>query len=401
MLIPALAAGIGGVGRAEIDRELAQARLLEVELGLVGIVGVLLEIRRVVAVGRADRGVVADRAVAVQDFLHHLLAVDRELERLAHMNVVEGRQRGAHGIDVVERPGRFLDDDALAARQQVNRLEVDLVDGVDLARHQGVGASRRIGDGEQLDLVGMGGAFLPVVGVAHEVRAHTRIVGLELVAAAADAALPVETAVVGRREDGEGRLVEVEGEIGVAARQGEHQRVIIVDLDLLDGGDERLDRGLRVLGTVIVEGSDHVLGGQRTAVVELHAFTQLEGPLGCVVGGLPALRQAGHQLAVRRQLDQRIADGVGEDPLEAVLDDRRIVGVADRAVAHGQLHAAALLRRCGLHRLARQRRGQGRGDAERQAAPHEFAPGDLARGQTALQPNQLQIIDSLLHSLPP
>ena len=57
------------------------ARLLVVELGLVGIELALLDVVGEQRIGRVDREVVAERAVAAQDLVEHLLAVHRELQR--------------------------------------------------------------------------------------------------------------------------------------------------------------------------------------------------------------------------------------------------------------------------------------------------------------------------------
>ena len=68
------------------------ARLLQVELGLVGVVGPLRDVGGVERVELGHRVVVADLAVAAQDLVDHLLAIDAVFEREAQVVVVEGRR---------------------------------------------------------------------------------------------------------------------------------------------------------------------------------------------------------------------------------------------------------------------------------------------------------------------
>ena len=110
----ALLEELGGIDRArEGDVRGPQqhgavvARLLVVELGLVGIVLALLDLGEQ-RIGRVDREVVAERAVAAQDLLQHLLAVDRQLQRHPEIVVVERRRIAMHDEDIVAADRRWL-----------------------------------------------------------------------------------------------------------------------------------------------------------------------------------------------------------------------------------------------------------------------------------------------------
>ncbi len=98
-------------------------------LAISGIVGVLrLRIDGELD-GRRDRVVVADRAVAEEHLLDDLLAVERILDRLAHIDIVEGRRRDVHHVDVVAVAGHLEDhdirDSASAGRASSDRRGAD------------------------------------------------------------------------------------------------------------------------------------------------------------------------------------------------------------------------------------------------------------------------------------
>ena len=64
------------------------AGALEIVTCLVRIVGPLLDAIGEERVGFVDREVVADRGMAEQDLVDHLLAVDRQLQRHSEIGVV-------------------------------------------------------------------------------------------------------------------------------------------------------------------------------------------------------------------------------------------------------------------------------------------------------------------------
>ena len=68
--------------------------------------------------------------------------------------------------------------DVLVALEQVQGLDVQPIDGIDLAGGQRIGARRHIGDGQRFDLVEVPVVGTPVVLVALEFRPNTRFVAL-------------------------------------------------------------------------------------------------------------------------------------------------------------------------------------------------------------------------------
>ncbi len=135
-------------------------------LGLVRVVDPLrqLLLRRPELVGRTDRVVVAELAVALGDDLEPLLPVDAVLEGQAQVVVVERSLVHQHRQEHV-LVARGLDHDhARRPLEQVNRLQIDVGHEVDLAGLQGAGARRHVGDEERLGLVEVD-VRLPVVRV--------------------------------------------------------------------------------------------------------------------------------------------------------------------------------------------------------------------------------------------
>ena len=110
--------------------------------------------------------IVADTAVAVQDLVDQFLPVDRVFQRHPDIVVVERCRPRVHGEGVVLRPGRRQHLEVAGPLQQVDGVQVDLVDNVDLAGHQGVLARRRVENAEQFQSVDVGPALFPVIRVA-------------------------------------------------------------------------------------------------------------------------------------------------------------------------------------------------------------------------------------------
>src|SRR5262249_26294610 len=80
--------GESRVGSRQRDLAAAETGLAEMELGLVRIVSALLELAVEERIALRDRMIVAERAVAIEQGLQHLLAVDAILQREAHILVV-------------------------------------------------------------------------------------------------------------------------------------------------------------------------------------------------------------------------------------------------------------------------------------------------------------------------
>jgi hypothetical protein len=81
----------------DVDVEAVETRLAQVEARPVGIVGALRQFGVEIPLAGPDRVVVAQRAVAVEDRVDQLLAVDRVFQRQPHVHVVERRRRVSIG----------------------------------------------------------------------------------------------------------------------------------------------------------------------------------------------------------------------------------------------------------------------------------------------------------------
>ena len=312
--------------------------------------------------------VVAHRAVAAQHRLEQGFAVERVLERQAHVVVVEGRGVGAHRDAVVPGAGGLLHHDAGGLGEQVHGLEIAAVHGVDLAGLERVGARRDVDDREELHLVEVGAIRgLPVVLEARETGTHPGLEVVELVASAPDARLPVDAVSV-RGQDGDVVVADDVGEVGVAAVERDHHRVSALDADV----GHRLQQGFRgrlgILVPVVVDGSHHVVGVESLAVMEFDALANLEAPGGGIRRGLPALGQLRLE-AVDRYLGEMVVLGHVENRHVAVLEGRRIQGVGGRAVGDPDPELSALLRGRGQRRPGKQ---TGR---EHSAGPQRGRPG--------------------------
>ena len=173
--------------------------------------------------------VVADIAVATQNRFQNRLAVHRQFQRQAHIDIVEGRHVGAHRHGVMGVPGGRLDFDVAIALEQVDGLQVDPVHHIHLAGGQRVGARRDIGDGDHFEAVKMTNAAVVIVGVTRKSGAHARLEAFQHVRAGTGGADRVDLAIL-RRFDGDVIVAGDEGEVGVAALQLENHRVFAVGL---------------------------------------------------------------------------------------------------------------------------------------------------------------------------
>jgi hypothetical protein len=97
-----------------------------------------------------------------------------------------------------------------------------------------------------------------------------------------------------------------EGEVGVAGLKHELHLIVGDLVHLGDRGDDRFGSRFRPFGGVQFQRSDHIVSGERRAVVERDALPQIEGPglgVGC---RLPIGRQFADQFAIRGDFGQAI-----------------------------------------------------------------------------------------------
>ena len=225
----------------------------------------------------------------------------------------------------------------------MRRARADAAGDLDVARQQRVHPRRLVGDAEQLDLVEIGLARLPVVFVAD---ADTTDAGgelLALVGPGADRGGEIGGAIL---DDQEVERSDHDREIRIRGRQRHLHLIRRGRLHLLhlrgqrpgDGGD------LRVL--VAQKRIHHVGGGQRFAVVERHAVAQLEGPYRCFV-----VADLGGELGLRGQAFIQPRQPVVEHLAALVVGRQRLLGriegVGGGGGEAGHTDMPAALRRLG------------------------------------------------------
>ena len=231
------------IGGVELDFEITQARLLEVEAGLVGIVAPLgqLLLGRDVAVEVADGMVVSELSVAEQDIVENLPARTGVLDGQSYVVVVEGRCIGTHRQGVVLVAVLHDDVEPLDRPEAIRGGTLDAVDDVDIARTQRRRPGVHVLDGNRLDLVEVRMPVLPVVGIAAGECTHTGIPGLQHVTAGADAGVEVRGS---HGIDLQARVRKQEGKIGVSGIEANVQTAGSVVLQLHDRGEQCLQRRL-------------------------------------------------------------------------------------------------------------------------------------------------------------
>ena len=341
----------------------------EQRLGLGDVVGIALE--GFVVAGHRRRQRLVGRHRAVVDQLDDAVLVDRHVDGLADLHIVERRHLRVHR-DVAGVQLAALDDARLLLGIGHHLLEFcrrnAVARYVDLALLQAQQRDDRLLPDLEGDLVEMRQALAPIVRIAleDEVLAE-RPIG-QLVGAGADRMLAEIGAVfldlllrhdmreVDRHDMQEG---------GVGPGQLELHRIGIDDGDAFqalgrsggngviafDRGEEAGAGALRLGVGDAVERVFHVVGGHLAAVVELDAVAQLEGEGLAVRRNLVAFGELGPEVGG--------AWLVVHQPVEQALDHRPVLPVvADRRIERGDVvlvgdgDGAALLG-VGVHRLFR------------------------------------------------
>ncbi len=312
-------------------------RLVDVEL--------VFELGRLELGGRVDEARRRGAAAAIDELLDRV-AVDQQVDRLAHLRIRQGRMlgldAGALAIDLGPRIRGVEDDELdvarrhgadLAAAAGLHALEdlvLDLeVPGIVVFAGLQHGARRRDGVTAALDLerVEMRLVGDVVVGVA---LAGEDVAGLELgepVGAGADG-LQVRRSLarLGALELAEmmlGQNLADGADEGVGPERGriledhlDRQVVDLLDLDVLVGAGG-VGRGRRIGG--IFPGEDDVVGSERLAVMPLDARLQLPGDFLAVrreaaIGLRGNLgRQAGDEIAVLVPAGERLEEDARGD----------------------------------------------------------------------------------------
>ena len=245
---------------------------------LVRVIVVQGQIIGKIPIRRADGDVIGNSAMALQDFVHHLLAFDSMLEGPAHIDIIKGGHIGEHGKGKMLVACDLDDLDVGAGAQQGFGFEIHPVDDIHLPGYQGIHARRVVIDREGLDGVKPTGAPIFVVAFhPSQSQAHTGVEALYPIKPGADALgdrfldLPggIHADMVIRQQI---------GEIGITGLQ-RHAHFVIGDLfDPRDGFDNGLRRGFCTLGDMHVERGHHIIGVKGFAIVKSHAPAQLECP---------------------------------------------------------------------------------------------------------------------------
>jgi hypothetical protein len=226
--------------------------------------------------------------------------------------IVEGRRVGAHLDRGHRAEPRHDERDGRVRLQGAGAQRGHLVDHVDLAGEEGVDPRLGLGDLDDLDLVEVRPAGLPVVRVADQQRAVAGRPALQHERAGADGE--------GLRVEDVRAVLDHEhvpaGEHGSQVRQRLGQRDH--DGPVVDGaGPAQVHDGQvggRGLGRVEhpPDAVEHVPRGQRRPVAEQHPGAQVHRPLGAVGVGLQRLCEPVAQGQVRLVRDEPVPDVLAE-----------------------------------------------------------------------------------------
>ena len=304
----------GGVVRCEqIDRHPGLAGIGE---ELLGGVEILLALRKVLGVGGVERRVqvVGDSPVAGQHLLDHRVAVDDQAHRLADADIGERLLVDGHRDRQPATAGGVQHLVAVGALDGLHGGGRDVGGDVDLVGQQGVDQRITVGEVDDVHLVEVRLACVPVVRVLDVHRLLADLELLEHVRPGADLRGRVAAeALVAHGHDRAG--VRAQGLLEVRHTLLELQLDgVVVDLGdarhvehrAHDGAAVHLEGGVEHAG----ERVDHVVGRHRVAVAELDAVLQRDD---VVVGGLggdvlgDAVGVLGHEVGA--EAHQRLPPG--------------------------------------------------------------------------------------------
>ncbi|MCY1524490.1 hypothetical protein D9M68_594250 [compost metagenome] len=316
-----------------------QAGLGQQRLGLLRVVRVGRQLLGV-APGIRRVGAVSGAGAAFEHRLQVAGLVEGEVDRLAHLGLVQGRvlavdaDEGGHEGRGLDSPDILVAGGGLHVQRFGRQGDLALATTQLLQAHVGVG-----GDGEdQAVHARLAGEIVGVGGVAHR---GVLLEALEDEGAGADG-LGIELfrragfhQLLGVLGGIDGSEAHAEGgeEGGVRPVQGEAHLLVVDLVDALDQARQLhgLGVGEATLGNLVpgigriehaLEAEDHVLGVQRTARLEVvggmegHVLAQLEAVAEAVGRDIPALGQARHQLPalgveLHQAVHQHIGRGIG------------------------------------------------------------------------------------------
>ncbi len=178
-----------------------------------------------------------------EHLVHDLLTVDRILERKTDVVVVEGRILGDERRGVMREACHLGNLHIRCGLEVLENLRIHAVDVVHLTTDKRVHAGCRVDDGSHFD--GIEPRRAMIVGEALARALHARLELVEHIGAGAVAGECIGLAVLG------GQDVQVEvgdqiGEVRIAAIKGEDDGILAVGLDVDQGLQQRLRRGLGI-----------------------------------------------------------------------------------------------------------------------------------------------------------
>ena len=346
---------------------------------LVGIIFPLRDVLAEVGIGRGDGVIVAGAAIALEHVPHDLLAIDGVLHRQPEIRVVGGLAVDHHRqVDecAALRPDQIH---LLALLDQTHSLRVQLQHHIDVAREQSVHPRGNVADTDDFDLVHPGSVRPPVVVVALEDVTRTRLPVLDLERAGADRG--GDEILVAVPTDLRPRIGQDNGEVGVRRGQPESDHVVAVLLHLRDLTRKCLGGRLGIFAVMPVERVDHVVCGERRAVMPFHVLAKLEDPFAGVRSGFPGLRQPRNRLQVRASIYETVVYGEAHEDVGGRVVLRRIQRIPGLGRLDPDRDLAALLRLGGVSGAGQQCRYGSGGDAKGAHAADELAPGEQAAVQ--------------------
>ena len=366
------------------------ARLLVMLRRLLGVVFPLRDALVKQRIGRVHRHVIADRAIAAQHLVHHVLAVDRIFQRHPQIVVQERLGVAMHDEHIMTRALHTLHRQTGCTVQQGRNLGIDPVDQMHLPRLQRAHARGRVVDRQDLDLVHMTTAAVPVIRVLLEQMPHAGLIRLDHIGAGADpCGRIVETAI---RLDHQVIIAQQERQVGIRRVQPDDEHVAL-DLHRGDAAHDAQRTRFAVLVGMALHRAHHILGGQRLAVVELHTRPDLEHPGLRIRRRLDALRQTHLKLAVLVHIHQRLAELVQHVIGHGAGRQRRIKRVGALAARHTHPHHAALDRARRMNRLRIEGARHRDADTQRAHTAHELPARNPAHPGPHLEVVNLLLVD--------
>ena len=262
------------------------------------------------------------------------MPVQRVVERLAHLRVVERRLADIHADQRVAQVWHLGRDDARCSGQRVDGDRVHR--GEELVGAAGQAGLARAGFRHDVELEPghLGQAGHVVVGVLYQAHIGIGDPLVELERTGADRCL----LQFGRFGDGLGRHDGQGGELAYQRQRRRVQRDQHIALVVHDVLDHRQAAGVGRCGLAVLhalERSHHVGGTHDLAVVELDVGLELEAVAQAVLGYGPCGRQRGHHLEVLVDRGQALVDGAGD---QHRVEGRHHMGIqACRRAVHGDL----------------------------------------------------------------